>query len=223
MVITEKPADCLTLAARNGFWDMCRTDVVRFTTIKGFDCPAGGSLFDTFFAAVKAVLKCSDEKALQCTALRLVTDHNEQHYSDYLVNLDAAIEVVDHQDRQAVVEQQKAAVHEQESMDVFAEEMASKRADIDGKRKRGPSTKPRIPHLLDQATARQWIPENTSIWQAHTRNEWWGHCMPFKRLREPFEIQGEEEACAKVIRGLWRQHNMLTGRPRHECPFEGIF
>ncbi len=85
MVVNEQAGDAVVLAARNGFWDMGRTDIVRFAALKCVECPAGGSLFEIIMKAITSILKCSETQALEYASHRLVADHNEQVYADHLV------------------------------------------------------------------------------------------------------------------------------------------
>ena len=92
---------------------MCRTDIVRFGSLNGVGTPSGGSLFETLMAAIIGVLQCSESEALEYAAQRLVSTTNDQRYADHPLNMDAAIEVVDYQDRHGVIDSQKAAIREQ--------------------------------------------------------------------------------------------------------------
>ena len=120
MLIQDKPTDAITLACKFGCWDMCRTDILRVAIIKGVDTPSEGSQFETIMAAIICALQCSESEALEYAAQRLVSTTNDQRYADHLLNMDAAIEVVDYQDRQGVVDSQKAAIHERESVQMFS-------------------------------------------------------------------------------------------------------
>ena len=135
---------------------MCRTDIVRFATIQGVDTPSGGSPFETITVATIGVLQCSQSEALEYAAQRLVSTTNDQRYADHLSNMDAAIEVVDSQDRLGVVDSQNAAIHEQESIQMFSEEMATDRQQV-GTTKRGL-------HLQNQRYLMSWSKKTARLY-----------------------------------------------------------
>ena len=199
--MTKAAMDPVALACYHGFRDMCRTDIIRFAGITVVEVDAGASLFQTLLTVIMAVLKINAQAALPLVALRHCSEANNQYYAQHLMNMDAAIEVVDPQDQQSYVDEQKHAVAQVEHMEEFVLELAEKRKEVDQQKKprrdAGGGRGPGLPRDIDQREARRWIPPGSHIWVSRTRNEWWGHMAPYKRITEKWHLTGEDQAVLK--------------------------
>ena len=148
-------------------------------------------------------------------------------YSDQLQIVDAAVEVLEKDDHEAVKQTKK-------SMGVMKDELAEFNMEFHAKWqtfKMGPEAKRRkivksiVPDTaMSQADAKGFCPIGGSIWGGWVREEWCGHYPPFARVSCGWNEAGSEHAAQKwVLRALWVQHLFLKGRPLTDCPFRGIF
>ena len=225
MVVDSGPQCPFSLACRHAFWDITRVEIIKFAKVKGIYIPGSASLFQTLFTAIKGILKVSDAAALDYVSTRLVNERNSQQFAEYLTHMDAAIELVGVQDRQQVLNEQKGALYKLYCLDEMKFEYATMRQETDKRRKKQPSTKATLPRdVISQQDAASYLPENASIWLSNTRNEWWGHYPPYKRMVKTWDMgdAGEAEACSAVIMTLWCQHCERKGISKDEIPFQGI-
>lgn len=231
--LTRGPMHVLEIACYNAWWLMSRTVVTRFAALKQAAVDSGASLFEALLSVTKQILHFDDEQALDLVCKRLPAEWNATHYSERLLELDQALEVIDINDREEVKATQKQAESKLDDIGVFSGEYKQKRqavteakASSGAKRRRrvassssGPSV---LPKTIPQSEAKRWIPEGASVWRSNTRNEWWGHYPPFKRVVVPWTIGQEADAMREAIRRLWRQHLEYRGLPESACPHQGI-
>ena len=161
-------------------------------------------------------------------ALRIPTEENHEQFSERLLELDAAIDVMDTHDKKDVETEKQSAKSRKADRKTFRIEYAQKRkeAKFGGvpPLKKLKKTPTKLPFTIEQGEAKKYIPGGSYIWRGRVRAEWWGHLSPFKRIRCPFTTAGEEqEACRECIRGLWKQHAHFKGYPFSECPIEGVY
>ena len=170
------------------------------------------------------ILKVDEVQAMKIVARRSPHDKIQQHFSDYLLGMDSGIELIDYHDKQQVQDEQKSVCYKLDGIENFRYELAQKRQDIRSQKKRlVHPNRVRLPKLYIQEEAKLYIPQETcSIWMSNTRHEWWGHCHPFKRVREAFKPEDEHQAVTSVIRQLWLQHCEVSGDFPEDFPFAGI-
>ena len=139
------------------------------------------------------------------------SDANAATFSDKLLELDAAIEVVDTHDKKDAENEQQSAKHRMHDVKVFKIEYMKKRDELrmagppaKKKAKKGPSE---LPFAIPQKEAKLYVPPGAYIWRGMQRNEWWGHLAPFKRAKAKFTVKSEEQSSLKsTLRQLWSQY-----------------
>lgn len=235
MEVVRGPLHVLEIACYEGWWLLSRTVICRFAALKQAQIEAGSSLFATLFSVTKHILNLDDESTLGLVRQRLPAERNASHFSERLLHLDQALEVVDHNDQEEVKATKKAAKTKLEDISAFVSEYKQKRATVmsasgsqpaNKKRKRGEASGPAVlPKTIPQSEAKRWIPEGTSVWRSNTRNEWWGHysSAQYKRIVVPWTLGQEEPAMREVIRRLWAQWLEYRGLPESDCPIQGVF
>ena len=194
MVVKDGPQHGLVAAARDAFWDMSRAEVIKFVAIKGVDVPGGASLFINLFVSIQQRLKVDGHAALDYVRI-------SQHFADHLTHVDAANELVDVQDTQQVLDDQKGALHTADCLQTFKFECATTRQELtDKKRQRqsGPGQHALPVRAMTLNEAALYVPDGASTWQSNTRNYWWGHYPPY--------MSGEDLGCCN---GRWRDQGML--------------
>ena len=140
-----------------------------------------------------------------------------------LLGMDEAVELVDKNDKEVMSQEQKKAEAKQVSMEEFKQEfqLAKQRcASAPKKGQKVDSSKPKVPHIMDQPTAKLWIPLTTSIWISTTTPHWWGHCPPYRRVVCRYSsAEDEPEAIQKTIRLLWKQYLERECKMIEDCPY----
>ena len=211
------------------FWGIGRTDIGRLGALKGSKMQDGASLFSALMKVTIDILDCDEDTALMRVGRRVPQTQNEQHVADMLTSIDAAIEVIDQNDRQLFKDEQKKAVTSSENMSNFLLEFQTRRAEVDGKlpekRKKVDTSKPHLPKTIVQAEAACVVPPGSHIWLSNASPQWHGHLEPYKRVWAKWEggEAQEAEAVNSVIRQLWQQYLQSRGRTISDCPFEGVF
>ena len=78
---------------------------------------------------------------------------------------------------------------------------------------------------MPQDEVRQFCPPTTHIWRGNCRREWWGHCLPYARVRESVQEHGNEEvdAIKAVVKTLWTQYLTREALDVYRCPVAGLF
>ena len=225
-MLRDGPAHPLVLAAKAAFWQMSRGEIIRFAALKGVHVEGGSSLFTTVLQAVMGVLKCPQERALEITSTRMATEKNSEWCAEQLLNMDEAVELIDHNDKEVYKQANKSAEEKQESMKVFCEEFQLMKQEqisknAKGKRRKGDPSRSPIPHIMGQEEATLYVPPSVSIWQCNVRREWWGHGVPYKRVVSCWSTaEGESEAIKICLKRLWMQWLEREGRTREDCPWD---
>lgn len=181
----------------------------KITTLKS------DSLFQVLFKVIQAHLKLSDTDVMDILAQRL--EKKQDEVSEAVLEVDEAAEVLEQEDRKLITQSKDKLKEENSRAATFGEEYAHKRREVRlfelEKAKSGPPAKrqkasaPRLPSLISQSTAQEFLPPcKCSIWKGHTRLDWNGHRPPFSRVHAPHSLYGEEGAMLRVLAMLWLQH-----------------
>lgn len=241
MQLVHGPTHPLDIACRCACWAMSRTEIARFVALRKVEIPSGASLFDTMYIATQKILGLSDADVLAIVGLRIVAERNSMHFGEELLEMDAAIEVIDCKDREEVQQERKSAGNKKPEFETLSKAFKEKRQEVQAAAKpakrptttalksdaRGgassSSSRPAvIPKTITHAEAIQYLPPGCAVWRSNTRNEWWGHCKPFKRVVVPWMLGEESSAMFLVLRKLWVQHLELTGQGPESCPYQGL-
>ena len=119
VVATIAPQNPITLAAKKAFWDLPRSEIIRFSKLKKVDISSGASLFQTLMEAVMGILKVDEVRAMKIVARRLPHDKNQLHFSDYLLGMDSGIELIVYHDKQQVQDEQKSVCYKLDGIEMF--------------------------------------------------------------------------------------------------------
>ena len=228
-MIDDGPCKVQDVAARNAWWKMPRTEVQRFSELFGVVITPSASLFDTLIASIQGILKTDDETTLKYVGRRLVREKVSSAFTDQLLQLDIAIDLVDQNDKEAFKHDIKHAQKQVENLDEFIVELAQHRQSMEVKKKKKmDANMPRLPRVLTQPEAALFCPPEGHIWVSNHRREFWGHLEKsgYRRVWDVYHEDSEEAETAcmiSVLQKLWVQHNTLNGFARTACPFAGIF
>lgn len=91
-------------------------------------------------------------------------------------------------------------------------------------RGRPPVLRPRT-CTLDQPTVKRLLPPGAFVWKGRTRQEWWGHCPPHKRICNRWvSPRAERAAMFSTVRTLWEHHAATEKKKVAKlCPWPELF
>ena len=226
----QKPL--IELAAECAFWNMSRTQLVHIAGYLGRDLSDPTSLFAVLHDLVKGLLGRNDAETMRILSLRLCDTEQCNEWTQELLEIDAAADLLEKSDQEALHSEQDAAVAQMEVRSAFRDAFARRRredaekakaAAPKAKKKKVEAAKARMPTELEQQEAKRWLPPHASIWRGRIKGYWFGHLPPFPRISAAWKEHSEVGAMRLIIRRLWDQHLMVTGASREDCPFLGIW
>ena len=192
-----------------------------------------GSTFDVVFDGVKGITAKSDVEVLEIIyRWRIVEIERNSKHSEALLEIDEAIEVVDTNDRQKIIDRQKQANGELgERADFMKRYQGRVRTTRDGGHGGGgggavhpPVGRRRIPHHCSQAEAKTFLPPGAYIWRDRDNNGWCGHYKPHRRCSDRFSKHGGSDGALRAIIGrLWTQYLTHKALDKSHCTVEGLF
>jgi hypothetical protein len=219
----------LNIACRNAFWLSCRATVVRFADEAHVGVPSGSSLFEVLFLVITSVLKCSSEVAMDYIHKRIGSMRDNTMFSKELLNIDDAIQCLDHNDLQACIECQKQAVQLLEERSTFIEHYSERKREIvaaagaagggaGGGAAHGGKKYPAVmPLTFEQKDVKLFLPPVASCWRGNKRQEWWGHFKPNPRVvKNVRDYEDEDQTIKAMLQAMWMHYNEKEGRPLHE-------
>ena len=171
--------------------------IVNFATASGLDIESGASLCDVLWHVVQSTLACDDVECLRLLHRRVARDAAECHHSEAIMEIDEALEVVDHMDLKQFDQAKKDAANKLSSATAFKSEYRQRAAAVGAAsasskkgRKASAVAKIPFPHHCTQAEAKRLLPPNASVWRSLVRGEWCGHYPLHRRVTEPFVRNG---------------------------------
>ena len=150
--------------------------------------------------------------------------------SEAILEVDAAVHVLEQADHDVVEQEKRTATTRLESRDEFrkgyTERVRAHRASTAGKAKKAKATPPvkktKLPTVISHAEANNFIPPETSIWRGRVRGSLQGHCKPFARVSVSWSTCSEPEAMKKVIRTLWEEYILGKALDKDACPWDRL-
>jgi hypothetical protein len=212
------------LAARKAFWQLSRTEITDLCKAHGIAVTPQDSMYKFLSGAVSGVLDCSDDTLLEVLSMRLTDSEVCNEFSSTIQEIDEAMEVLEYSDREVFKSEQVSAAEKVVARSKFESEYREQ-AKLFRLAKERKNTKKRkvergtLPTEISQKDAKKFIPAGCSIWRGCTRGSWQGHCKPFARVYESWASSSEHEAMKRVIKKLWEQHLLLSGKTMDECPY----
>ena len=97
------------LAASHVFFKFSKSELTDVAQHLEIDVEKGADLFTTILTMVKSLLECSDEEATEICHKRLVQMSKNNAHAPALLQVDAALDVMDKSDHQRFREDQDAA------------------------------------------------------------------------------------------------------------------
>ncbi len=215
----------LRLAASCAFWNLSKTEIVDVCKLGGVAVPAASSLFDVLSNAVSNCLATGEEETLKILSQRLADNEAVNSFTEAILEVDEAAEVLEKSDQESLADEQKQARSRLEQRQTYRDEYTEKmklfRLAREKKSKKGKKemTKGSLPTVISQRDAKKFIPPGTHIWRGLTKGSWQGHCEPFARVYESWANSSEPEAMRRIIKKLWEQYLMVSGKDWSHCPW----
>ena len=215
------------LAASQAFFKLSKTELSYFAEHLGIDVEKGADLFTTIFTMVKSVLQCPDEEATDICHKRLVQMSKSNAHAPALLQVDAALDVMDKSDHQRFRDDQDAAeaqlVNRKAFSNAYKEKVKINRGQRGGARQ-VKYKKYVFPATVTQQTAKTYLPPNTSIWKDNGHQAWAAHVKPYPRIRERFDLHGSDHEALKVLlQRAWALRLEKDCFDLSECPIQGLF
>jgi hypothetical protein len=216
------------VACRNAFWLLPRSVIVEYATYFKIAVPAGSSLFEVLCCVIGSYLDLNEVEALRYVHMRMVSLARSTRFSTELLEIDEALEVLDHNDIHAVTERQKTALETLASKNAFINEYVlakSKHAGGEPPPSVGKKWPAAVPLVFPQADVKKYAPPGASVWRGNIRAEWCGHAKPCSRILEKLSNHGNDERATilAMLRRLWVEYNRKEGKPLNSCPIEHLF
>jgi hypothetical protein len=234
------------IACKSAFWTLSKTLVIKLAKTCGVVVPSNKTLFETLFSVIQLHLHCDDETTLGYISKRLSLDDVSQQFAPGLLEIDAAIHILDKDDHKQVVLEQETVSREAGNRKAFVGEYKAKHVQIRAERQaaedaavaakgkpkgkgkgkgkgKPPPLPPALPSTITQATAKLFVPQGCTVWRGVVRCEWCGHCPPYKRVQSPWSVYTELGSLKIVLKLLWDQHCELRGLNFEDaCSFHAL-
>lgn len=221
------------LACRQAFWNLPRSTIYDYARHFKIEAPSGASLFELLWCFIDQVLHLSEEATLEIVHRR-VASQQQSDASQALLQVDEALEVLEHMDIEVVHQEQERLQRVANENADFAvcyrvkARAVQEKKEASAKRQRKESGLKQItlPHHIEQKDAKKFIPQGgvCSVWRAHTRGEWHGHYKGLPRISESFQKHGSSELAFKaLLQRLWGFHLSKNGLDKDRCPIVGLF
>jgi hypothetical protein len=230
-----KPID--QLLAENAFFSFPKSFVVDLCGYWVIDVPTGLDYFDTLAFVCKFILKRDDQFILNILHEKMATmPGSNDLMAEELLQIDAAIQVLDQCDHDVFLAEQKKVEGDKEERREFAKRYRERISALTAglplpvilrpaRRGGAPGGEypPAIPSTIPHAEAALYIPPGSTIWRALLRSKWEAHVKPYPRFGEHWSIEGEHEALLRILRRMWAFYLEGIGRDLTDCPITGLF
>lgn len=234
----------LKVAAQNAFWMVDKTSLERLVRSRGLPLPPGRSLFETIVALVeKYAGGGTAEEVLAIAAKRLAKMRSADSWTEGILEVDDAVECLDHHDHKVVDNEKKNALDRKAELEDFRKDYRQKASQVHSSkdsagRKRSrqgaassssssnsPAFPARLPPIstIAHGDAKRYAPPGAFVWRSLVSGAWQGHLQPYARCGRSWARYGEHEALRLVLADLWDKWLDGQGKGRSDCPIAGIF
>ena len=214
------------LAAAQAFWDLTKSELTDLAEHLGISLEKGADLFTIVLTMVMQVLEVSEDEAIEICHKRLVAMTKATQHNPALLQVDAALDVMDKADHQKFRDDQDAAEkelsHRKAYSNAYQEKMQTRRNQKGGKKV---TYKKRVfPTTVTQASAKILLPPNSSIWKDNGNQAWAAHVLPYPRISERFELHGSDHDALKVLlQRCWAMRMEHDSVDVADCQIQGLF
>lgn len=230
-VLDREPLPVLHTMAHKAFWNMPRSDIVRFAALGGVVINEAASLCDSVLQAVQGILNVSDDQALDIVSQRVGQNDLPETWASTILEVDEAAQVLERSDMDLVVAEQREVARCRNAEASFVQAYRQRRFDAaarattrpgkggrraQGKAKTAPAA---LPSSFDQRAVRQFCPPGAHIWKGVTKQNWNGHMENRRRVSANWHDGDEQQAIRTVLRKLWLQYVDIRGIRPEDTPW----
>lgn len=150
LFLKQGPDSLLRIAASQAFWSLPRSWLSTLASHEGWDTGIGDSEFNMLFGCVQNALACSDDEALATVSKRLGANDLDSSFAAAVMEIDAAIDVLDRNDHQKVSSKQKDVAQHESARKAFVDDFGEKKREVvaklggDGRRGKTVNTVPLV-------------------------------------------------------------------------------
>ena len=201
--------------------------------------PQDGTLFQTCFAGVQAVMGTDDQRTFDIVKQRFSSC--DQFLKAFL-DVDEIEDIVDEDELEDMLDDKEKEKQRKSVAKQFSKEYKCKLRSVRGDPPKPSSKKHPLygfkwavkefpqesPASIAQCDAKLLIPPGSAIWVGHAslkrKGSWCGHFPPYRRYSITWEAAGSERlAVWSVVEHLWRLFLTDNNLPLSHCPIAGIF
>lgn len=163
---------------------------------------------------------------------RMVELRRQTNYTNDLLQLDEAVQVMDRNDVKQFKEETENGIAAQKEFNNFRNDYKLGKQRIrEREKKSSGSRRPRVvarrslPDLstIDHKDVKRWIPPNSYALKNNTTGEWIARLKGGASVSRSWGRYGEAEALRLVLRHIWAQHCDQEGLDYGDCPVGGLF
>lgn len=132
--VCEGPDDLVRIAARSAYWALPKSWLELLAKSEGWDVSEADSEFSFVFACIRAALNCSEEDALQYASARFAINDLDFSFAKAVMEIDAAIEVLDHNDHGRVESKQTELEVKAKARKAFVSDYSAKKVEVSSRR-----------------------------------------------------------------------------------------
>lgn len=223
----------LRVCAKQAFFGLGKTWLVKMAQLRVLSLPGSMSLFDMLYSVVSSVLETTGDGTMVYLNRRLAQFAQQERFSEEFAELDEAVELLEVQDQKKVKDEKKTRETMRDQEANFRQEYVKRKKELreSGKGGGGRSKRKakviRIPpfpdHDISLELARSLAPPSSSLWMSRAEGNWQGHYKPFPRVSRSWNRWGEAGALTQVLRELWDRHCQSTGMSRDETGVVGLW
>lgn len=218
-------------------WRLSRTALPTFALYWYILVNSSMTLLELVFAMIQQGLCLNDIDTLAIVYLRIVYNDGHAPYSETLLEMEEAVELIGRYDREKVAQAQASAKSRTIANDTFKRESSSKSraarmasggvgVPASGASSSSASVSPprrRLPFHCTQQRATVLLPPGCTIWQSRVGYAWAGHDPLDKRVRASFaKCGGSDGALKECLKKLWAQHLLRHCLTNDHCTVEGL-
>ena len=227
----------LEVAAKAAWFNLDAAFIRRACVHEQIDLQDCSSTFEVLMQATMAVLGISEQEALDICYKRVANLKGKAAFSNQLLQVDEAMQVMDKCDLDAFKREQEAVQTRAHELKSFAEEYIQAKSRLrsanpgagQAKGKGRGKARTAVPLILPRdlgsiphSDIKHFVPAGGRLWKSSQHRSWLGHVPPNRITSRAWTKYGEVEALRLVLVAVWQQYCDMNGIRYADCPLKGI-
>ena len=233
-IVKHAPAALKSVVAQEAFYGIGVGELREMCKVLRAPVASDSSLVDTLVGMICHCLEVSEEEALHIAAKRLAGMKTEVGDIHELMEMDEAVQCLDHNDVKNAQDTQHRHLEKQNEYTEFKEQLRDRKKALQDaapkkKRRAEVSTrKGRVKKLVNvlegmsHREAKKWTPPGSYLWKPRSDGAWHSKMPPFKSCSRKWSTYGEAEALKLCLQDAWRNYADLNLMSIDDIPIEGI-